>query len=488
MNTKRVLEFIPGSLIWATLIGAIVLSFIAPIWVIYFIIIFDLLWLFRVAYFVTYLSLSWRRYKKTLKTNWTDKLKKMPKSERLYHLVFLPTYGEDVEVIRRAFDAIKTAAYAPERFIIALGGEAREKEEFLTRAKKIASEYADVFGHIIVTVHPKDLPDELPGKGSNLNWMGGKVKKLIDELGIAYEDVIASSFDIDTIVHPEYFAYLAYTFLKHPNPTRASYQPVALYSNTIWDAPAPVRVAAFGTTFWLLSELARPERLFTFSSHSMSFKMLVDVGFWEKDLVSEDSRIFLQGLFRYHGDYSVAPLYLPASMDTVYGDTYWKALGALYKQQRRWAWGVEHFPYMVRRFREDRLIPFGKKVKYLWNHMEGMYTWATAPILIFILGWLPLAVVSVEPGSSVLVQNAPRTLEVLMQLAMIGVLISAILSLTLLPHPPEEKRRQHWLGMIFQWLLLPITFVVFGAFPAIDAQTRLMLGKYLGFNVTAKRK
>ena len=39
----------------------------------------------------------------------------------------------------------------------------------------------------------------------------------------------------------------------------------------------------------------------TFSSHSMSLRMLIDVGYWEKDIVSEDSRIFLQGLIKYDG-------------------------------------------------------------------------------------------------------------------------------------------------------------------------------------------
>jgi len=331
-----------------------------------------------------------------------------------------------------------------------------------------------------------NLPDEIPGKGSNLNYTGHQVQKVIDEMGIAYEDIIVSSFDVDTAVHPEYFACLTTKFLEQDNPYRCSYQPVTLYGNNIWQSSAPVRIGVFGTTFWLMSELARPERLWTFSSHSMSFKMLVDVGFWEKDIVSEDSRIFLQGFFHYHGDYSVVPIYVPVNMDAVAGGSYWDSLVSLYKQQRRWAWGVEHLPYLITHFSKDKLIPLKKKIKFVFNHIEGMYTWATAPILIFALGYLPLFMA--RDIQTVIVRNAPFTLEWIMRFAMIGVLISAIFATTLLPRRPAGVRRRNWVVMILQWLLLPITFVVFGAFPAIDAQTRLMLGKYLGFKVTKKTR
>ena len=75
-----------------------------------------------------------------------------------------------------------------------------------------------------------------------------------------------------------------------------------------------------------------------------------------------------------------------------------------------------------------------------------------------------------------------------MQLAMIGVFASGIFALLLLPPRPETVKPSTLVVMIFQWALLPITFIVFGAIPAIDAQTRLMFGKYLGFNVTKKTR
>ncbi|MFA6132190.1 MAG: glycosyltransferase family 2 protein [Patescibacteria group bacterium] len=483
---NRIWEIFPGALVWTTLILAIVLSFVAPIIPVVFIIVFDLYWFFRIVYFAIFMLLSWREYKHAIKYDWFADLQKQNNWQRLHHLIFLPTYKESTEIIRETLRSIAATHYPKDKMIIVLAGEGRDHERFQKNAAIISQEFSKTFKKIIVTEHPVGLPDEIPGKGSNLNYSGHEVKKILasEFSDIPAEDIIVSSFDVDTVVHPSYFACLSYLYLTSPNPTHASYQPVVLFSNNIWTSRAPVRIAAFGTVFWLLTELARSDRLWTFSSHSMPWKMLVDVDFWQKDIVSEDSRIFLQAFLKYHGDYRVVPMFLPVSMDTVVGANYWESLKALYKQQRRWAWGVEHFPVMVDAFKKDKLIPLNKKIKYLFNHIEGMYTWATAPILIFALGYLPLWVAA--GSGSAIIHAAPFTLEWIMRLAMGGAFITAGLSLTMLPPRPKTVKATAWIVMIFQWLLLPITFTVFGAAPAIDAQTRLMLGKYLGFNVTKK--
>lgn len=481
-------EIIPGVLLWVTLISALVVSFVAPLYAVIFIIVFDLYWLFRIVYFVIYTFLAWRQYKDVVSIDWQEKMQTVDGADEVYHLVFLPTYKEELDIIRATLKSLRDSKFPNDRMLVVFCGEERDKGRFEKNAEAIKREFGGVFKEIFVTLHPADLPNEIPGKGSNLNWAGRRVAEMLEEQypEIDDENIVVSSFDIDTVAHEQYFSYLTYLYCTVENPTRASYQPVALFGNNIWSAPAPVRIEAFGTTFWLMSELTRPDRLWTFSSHSMPWVMLKDVGFWQKDIVSEDSRIFLQAFLEYHGDYRVIPMHIPVSMDTVTGGNYWDSLVALYKQQRRWAWGVEHLPVMIEAFRKDPKIPLSKKLKYLFNQIEGMFTWATAPILIFVLGWLPLRIAGDQ--ASALIQTAPFTLERLMQLAMIGVFVSAAISLSMLPPRPDNIGRHTWIIMIFQWALLPITFVVLGAFPAIDAQTRLMLGKYLGFNVTKKQR
>jgi hypothetical protein len=76
----------------------------------------------------------------------------------------------------------------------------------------------------------------------------------------------------------------------------------------------------------------------------------------------------------------------------------------------------------------------------------------------------------------------------------IGILISIILSIITLPIPTKSlsflgvswSPLWRYVGLIIQWFAIPIMTIFFGAIPALDAQTRLAMGKYLGFNVTKK--
>ncbi len=475
---------VPGSAVWLTLIAVVVLSFLKPIWMVYVAIVFDLYWLLRVWYFIIYLSRSWRRYKDVKDEDWMAKARSHDNWDRVRHLIFLPMLDEDLSVVRHTFEGLVASSYPTKDMVVILAGEERELDHFRALSDAITQEFSHHFHDLLITIHPDNIPGEVKAKGANLHWAGMRTKEYVDEQGWNYDDCIVSAFDIDTVVHPEYFSYLTHAYLGHPNPTRSSFQPLALYNNNIWESPSFTRVVANSTTFWLMAELARPKPLWTFSSHSMSLTALVDVGFWQSDIVTEDSRIFLQCFLKYDGDYEVTPMYVPVNMDTAYAGSLWLTVKNLYKQQRRWAWGIEHFPFMVWHFWKSSL---GRRKWHLvFNLSEGMYSWSTAPLLIMVLGYLPLWALGDNESATVVAQNAPIILQWLMRVAMIGIFGSAILNVLMLPSKIPGNKWFKVLVIMLQWILLPITLIIFGSIPAIDAQTRMLFGKYLGFYTTKK--
>jgi hypothetical protein len=484
----RWLEIIPGAAVWLTLLAAIGTSFIAPTVAIGFIIIFDLYWLIRVLYILVYLILAYRRFRQASQVHWSAKLHEVPGWSTITHVIMLPTFREPYAVLRDTMLSLSKVEYPLDRFIVVLATEERDAENIRPIATKLKDEFSNTFGGFLVTEHPGNIVGEVAGKGSNIAWAGREVKKLIDERGLPYDQILVSTFDADTVAHRQYFSYLTLTFLQHPNRLRTSYQPIPLFHNNIWDARAMMRVVANSTTVWLLTETMRPDRLFTFSSHSMPWQALIDVDFWQADIVTEDSRIFLQCYIRYDGDYQVTPMYIPISMDTVHSESLRRTLQNQYYQIRRWAYGVENFPYMVWNFSKNPLIPRSQKIKYIWNQLEGVYTWATAPILIWLIGWLPFHTGHPSLSTSVLAANAPAIIGWLMTGAMTGLITTAIITSVLLPTKPTHRPWWYWPVMLAQWALLPVTMVIFGSVPAIDAQTKLMMGRYLGFWVTEKSR
>ena len=487
----RLLEILPGALSWATILLVIFLSWQRPVWIAAFIICFDIYWLLKTLYLSFHQQASFKKMKKNLETDWLKKLDELPvtKWRDIYHLVILPMYKEGLEVVRPTFQVLAGSKYPLDRLIVVLAVEERVGEPALQITKAIKEEFGDKFFRLLITVHPKGLRDELAGKGSNETWAGRKAKKeVIDPLGIPHENIIVSSFDIDTQVYPHYFACLTYNYLTSKDSLHSSFQPIPIYNNNIWDAPAISRVIAIGATFWHMVQQERPERMSTFSSHSMSFKAIVEMDFWPTKNVSEDSRIFWKSLLFYDGNYQNVPLYYPVSMDANLADNFWRTLINVFRQQTRWSWGVENVPYFTFGCLKNKAISWKKKIYHLFNHWEAFWSWATNSLLIFMLGWLPLILGGEEFNQTVLSYNLPRLTRLIMTLAMVGLVGSAFYSLQLLSRRPAKYKARKYVWMVLQWALVPLVMIIFGAIPALISQTRLMAGKYMGFWVTKKKR
>jgi ACR3 family arsenite efflux pump ArsB len=131
-------------------------------------------------------------------------------------------------------------------------------------------------------------------------------------------------------------------------------------------------------------------------------------------------------------------------------------------------------------------LPFSQKWRFGFEVIEGQLTWATAPILIYILGWLPIIFARGDFANMVASYNLPIILSRILTLAMFGLVGSAYLSILLLPPKPPNYGKATFVILILQWVIVPFTMIFFSAFPALEAQTRLMLGKYMGFWPTPK--
>jgi hypothetical protein len=526
----RALEIVPGLLVWLTFVGAIIFSRIAPAWVAIYIILFDLYWVlkaintalhllssfFKLKLYAHYdfhgrleMLLNLETYKSSLRRqkevassrrerqDLETELKRLDKVDfsgrnldyrKVFHLVLLPTYKEDLEVLDNSVRSIAEAGFPKDQIFFVLATEGRDFVRATRHAEILRERYGRLFYRFEAIMHPDGISGEIKAKGANITYAAKKAVEIMRDLNIPLQNVLVSAFDSDTVVAKNYFSYLTYAFLTSPDPYHTSYQPMPVYNNNIWDAPAITRVVAVANSFWQMVEASRPDRLVTFSSHAMTLKALIEVDYWAVDVISDDSQIFWRCWLKYHGNYRTEPIFTTVSLDAMLDESYWKTLIGQYKQKRRWAWGIENFPYLATNAWADRQIPLWKKLLYTERMLEGFYFWATASIMITALGWLPLLLGAGRFGDQVLAFNLPVLTSSIMQIATVFLIFSVYINMVLIPSRPAGYSRWRTLNMILQWVFVPLVSTVFGSAPAVDAQTRLMLGKYMEFWVTPKAR
>ena len=527
---ERLWEIVPGLQFWLVFSGAILLSYYKPVWAALFIICFDLYWLLKAINVATHLVTSYKKFKLFVTLDWLDYAKRLEnlesysiflkqqqqaaktriaknfykqefskiqalkfldknnlKIDDIYHLILIPFMDESFEVLDSTLQALAQTNYPKDRMLLLLASEERAGDKAQEIAEQIRQKYEHIFCKFFISVHPDGLEGEIKGKSANATFAIQHILPEIELLKIPIDNILISNFDSDTIVHPQYFARVTYEFFIAKNPYRCSFQPIALYNNNIWDSPAIIRVVSVSNSFWQFTESSRPDRLRTFSSHTMTLKTLIEVGFWKKDIVNEDGYIYWQCYLHFQGDYHVIPLFIPISLDTCLAETTWQTLINQYKQKRRWAYNVEYYPHLVPKLLFTQ-APLWDRLYKLFQYAEGNFNWATASILITVLGRLPLYLGGSDFRDSVLGFNLPLATEVLLDVALIFLIFSVYINLILLPSRPKKYSVWRSVAMYLQWILVPIASVIFGSLPAVEAQTRLMFGKYLEFWVTPKAR
>ncbi|MDO8522032.1 MAG: glycosyltransferase family 2 protein [bacterium] len=484
----RSFEILPGALSILTLSTFVALAFMKPAWAAYLTIIFSIYWLFKTVYLSMHLRHNFQRMRHNLALDWQQRLAPLA-YDGIHHLVIFPFYQEEYEVVAESIRGLLRATWDTKKILVVLATEERAGPLQREVAERVARDFGGHFGSILITVHPEDQEGDIPGKGSNISYAAKEARaRVIDVLQIPHDQVLVSAFDIDTVVYLQYFSCLTWHFLTAEQPYRSSFQPVPLYNNNIWHASTLSRVIAYSSSFWQMIQQERPEKLATFSSHAIPLPQLIEVGYWQRNVVSEDSRIFWNLFVRYDGDYKVVPLAYPISMDANMAPTLFSTAKQIYKQHRRWTYGVENIPYILFACIKNPRIPFRKKFRAAAVQIEGFWSLTTHPLILLVVGWLPLIVGGHGFNATVLSYNLPFVARTFLTIAMLGLIASAAISMALVPPRPAEYGRFRSLVLTVQWLLVPITMVLFSSIPGLDAQLRLLSGRYLGFWVTPKTR
>jgi len=520
----RFFELVPALLSYGAFILLIVLSLVSPLLAAIYLMLIIIALLVRAVGIIYHTLRGHARLVNAQKVNWAERLNELdnpaefydrrkdvkakgygmpqhvenlrlmaadtaafPKPSETYNLVIIAAYNESYEVIEGTLRSITRTTYDHKRLIIALAYEERGGEEIEATAKRLEKEFADTFLSFQIIKHPRDLPNEVVGKGGNITYAGKHMKSWLDQQGIEYKNVLVTTLDSDNRPHPTYFDYAMYEYIVNEDRKHLAFQPIALFLNNIWDVPAPMRVVATGNTFWNIISSMRPHLLRNFASHSQPMDALVEMDFWSTRTVVEDGHQFWRSYFYFGGNYSVHPVYVPIYQDAVLDNTYLKTFKAQFIQLRRWMYGASDVPYVATHlFTKKRNVPFWPGFVWFVRALDGYVTAASASIIIAVGGWIPLLLNS-HAYRDVVAHQLPDMVSMIQRVALVGIIVMVYLSFKLLPPRPERYKRTRTFWMLAQWVIMPLTAIGFLSFAALNAQARLFFARYLvKFDVTNK--
>lgn len=482
IKTKRSLEILPGFISWTLILSPVWASFFIPYAMAYFILFFDVYWFYKSFSLTLTSHLSSRKIKETEKIDWLAKAKVLPGFNKVSHVAVIPSYTEPVYKLRETLISLKNQTFPTKRIFVVLALENREKNS-REKADILIEEFGKIFGGIFATFHP-DIENEIKGKSSNQSY-GAKIayKVLVEKKVIDIKYATITSVDADSIFDNQYFANLAYQFLKDDSRYNKFWQSATVYYNNFWRVPAPTRLISFFGSLWRIGVLTQRYRLIPNSTYSLSFHMLKRIGFWDTDVIPEDYRVFFKAFFKLEGRVWVEPIFLKTSMDAALSTDYLRSLRNKYDQEHRWSWGVSDDPLFIKWWLTVPNVPFFRKTLILFNVLLDHLLW---PVNWFIITIAANLMPFVNPvfTRTTIGYNLPRLAGLILTLCLLSLALMIVIDYRNNPKHFQSKFRK--IVFPFEFVLLPVAGFFLSTIPAMISHTYLMFGKRIEYKVTEK--
>ncbi len=480
----RALEVLTGALTWGLITAPLWGATLAPAHWAWFATAFSLYWLYKSMSVAIAATFAYWRLKASHGRDWLAEARQQPGFGQVHHLVVFPCYNEPVGVIAESLQHLVDQDYPHERISVLLAFEEREAAA-PAKARELASRFAGHFAHLWTTFHP-DRPGEVWGKSSNLAYAVRCGRRLLAaDPAVRLDRVLVTVCDADARLDAQYLSALTRAYLTERDAEYVLYQPVVLFHANIRRLPVPLRVLNSMYSVMQLSRMLVGFRLITQSNYSLPLELCHRVGYWDVDVIPEDSHMFFKALFRCGERVRVVPLFVPVWSDAAEGPHWWRTVLSHYRQARRWAWGISDIPYlawqMVRRGRLRLLPRYVHSVHYAHEHFLWSSHWFW---LVGSFNLLPF----LAPGfaASAIGHGLADLASAAYTACLPSLLILIWLNWKLRP-PGGERSLREVLSFGLSWLCLPVVGFALVALPAVDAHTRLLLGRYLRYQVTEKQ-
>src|ERR1700684_222935 len=104
IKTRRALEFFPGFMAWMLILSPFWGSLLIPTALAYFILFFDVYWLYKSFALVVTATISFRKIVQAEKEDWYAKTKELNHVKEVSHILIILNYKESVEKLRKTLD------------------------------------------------------------------------------------------------------------------------------------------------------------------------------------------------------------------------------------------------------------------------------------------------------------------------------------------------------------------------------------------------
>ena len=428
---RRILEVLPPALAWAALTSPGWAAIVAPELLGYFLVAFAAYWLWRSCEFTAGLVIGLAQLHLSQRRDWAADGSQLPGYERLHHVVIVPTFKESDEVLSETLTCLARQTAPAARITVVMAFEDRDPHA-PARAARLSRRFARRFGHWLITTHP-DLPGEVKGKSSNLAWAARRVAEELIGTGVLdARNLLVTVCDADSRMDRQYLAALGHQVLSHPDGRLHIYQPAILFYANYARLALPLRAVSSVFSLYSLARLAATHRLVPQSTYSLSWWAARRVGFWDVDVVPEDSHMFFKVWLHLGKRVRTRAIHLP-----------------VYADEEHLVWPSHWF-----------LLTLGGMLPPLLNH-----AYAHSPLGV----WQTAA------------------FSTLLGLCLPSLVLAIAADLVLKLRSGEERNVWALLGGLLGFALLPFTGLAMVALPALDAHTRLLFGRSLAYQVTEKQ-